>query len=237
VSDDPSSISTVRLRWPADRRDQVVGATLVGLVVVLLGYASGIGAEGPGAQAAGGGPASTLGPPGTPTSDSSPVLVQAPPSSGGAQPTATGGYLGAVPPNQPSEAGPGGGIGTSIALSTTSAPGTTPTPPTTPAPPATPTPTGSQPPSSPTTPSSPSASPPTASGSQPTDPGGGTSSPAPGGPTSSSPGGSVLGGLLPPNLLPCLLDPLTAPLTGLLGLGGGLLGTCPAPTASAGGAP
>ena len=29
--------------WPADRREAVVAATLVGAVVVILGYASGLG--------------------------------------------------------------------------------------------------------------------------------------------------------------------------------------------------
>src|SRR5438270_13818864 len=37
----------------ADHRDQIIGATLVGTVLVLLGYASGIGGGGCAAQAAG----------------------------------------------------------------------------------------------------------------------------------------------------------------------------------------
>lgn len=222
MSDDPSNISTVRLRWPADRRDQIVGATLVGLVVVLLGYASGIGVEAPGAQAAGGGPASHLGPPAGPASDQSPVLVQAPSSSGGAPPTTAGGYVGAVPKDQPSNPGPVGGT----------TPGTA--SPTVPAPPVTPTPTGSQPPSTPSPPDSTATSPapPESTGSQPSDP---ETSPSSGAPSSTPPTGTVLGGLLPPTLVPCLLDPLTAPLNGLLGLGD-LFGTCPT-TTSAGGAP
>ena len=42
--------------WPADHRDQIVGATLAGMVLVLLGYASGIGGGGGVAQATGGPP-------------------------------------------------------------------------------------------------------------------------------------------------------------------------------------
>jgi hypothetical protein len=75
--------SPARPRWPADRRDETVAAALVGMVVILLGYASGIGG---GADAAG---ASAGPPPGTaivqPSHDATapaPVIVSATGSSG-----------------------------------------------------------------------------------------------------------------------------------------------------------
>ncbi|NUP49963.1 MAG: hypothetical protein HOW97_22025, partial [Catenulispora sp.] len=88
MSDNPSK--TFAGRWRADRRDEAVGATLVGLVVVLLGYASGVGAGGSGGTvAAGGGPQGIPGSPPAPASATSPVLVQAPSTSATA--TATDG--------------------------------------------------------------------------------------------------------------------------------------------------
>lgn len=69
--------------WPADHRDQIVGATLAGMVLVLLGYASGIGGGGGVAQATGGpAPGTLVVASSPPTNGSAPDVIQATGGSG-----------------------------------------------------------------------------------------------------------------------------------------------------------
>ena len=77
-------------RWPVDHRDQIVGATLVGIVLVLLGYASGIGGGSGVAQASGGAAPGTLAVAPSPSvGGSPPAIIQAIGSGDGGVP---GGY-------------------------------------------------------------------------------------------------------------------------------------------------
>jgi hypothetical protein len=74
-----------------DRRDQIIAATLVGTVLVLLGYASGIGGGGGAAQAAGGpDPGVIAQAPSPSASGPAPVIVQA--TGGSGDSGAPGGY-------------------------------------------------------------------------------------------------------------------------------------------------
>jgi hypothetical protein len=76
--------SSPAANWPADHRDQIVGATLAGMVLVLLGYASGIGGGGGVAQATGGPAPGTLVVASSPTANgSAPDVIQATGGSGG----------------------------------------------------------------------------------------------------------------------------------------------------------
>jgi hypothetical protein len=212
VSGNPHKTIAGRGRRPGDRRDEAVGAALVGLVVVLVGYASGIGAGGSGGSgppiAAGGGAPSVPGSSAAPTSAPSTVLVQATPTSGD-DPAPADPAGGPVAPNQTFAASTSGGAPPSPVVNPVLP--TTPTPTSIPtvivSQPQTPEPTGS-------TPSGPSSS------DQPS-----TS------PSSAAPTG-LLPALIPPNLVPCLLGPVDS----LLGLGG-LLGQCQTATSPMAGTP
>jgi hypothetical protein len=213
VSDNPSKTLAGRGRKPGDRRDEVVGATLVGLVVVLLGYASGIGAGGSGGSwssiAAGGTAPSVPGSSAAPASATSPVLIQASTSPNGSSAWNPGLADSTGPTSAKPTSAPSASVGPSPSSVASSALPTTPTP----------------------------TSPPTVIGSQsqtpePTD--STTSEPSPSGQPSTSPSvpvsSGLLLGLLPPDLLPCLLGPVNS----LLGLGN-LLGPCqPAPSSASG---
>lgn len=208
MSDNPSKAAEGRAGRPVDRRDEAVGATLVGLVVVLLGFASGIGAGGSGTEVAGGGsqaPTTAGSLSGAPTPAGPPALIQASSSAsaGGDQYPPTGGLP--VGPNQSSAPVPVGATSGPVA----GPPGPPSSVPSTPMP--TPTSVISGPPY------------PTSTGpstSVPSSPDGSPSTPPPvviSGDPSSPPATDVLS---------CLLDPITAPLGGLLGLGN-VLGSCP----------
>lgn len=142
-----------RISWPGDHRDEVVAGALVSAVIVVLGYASGVG-RGPA-----GGENFAVSPPPNSTVATSPAAVPAPsavppagggPVNTGAYPGTSTGYAGNGPPPfaDPGSGGTGGGAGD---------PGTGPGP-TSSAPPP-----GSSPPA--TTPGSP---PPTTPGPGPT---------------------------------------------------------------------
>src|SRR5947209_12047239 len=74
----PAGGNAASTRRAVDHRDQIIGATLVGTVLVLLGYASGIGGGGGTAQAAGGpGPGVIARAPSPSSSEPSPGIVQA----------------------------------------------------------------------------------------------------------------------------------------------------------------
>ncbi|WP_406493394.1 hypothetical protein OHB06_21615 [Streptomyces sp. NBC_01604] len=64
-----------RAEWPRDHRDEVVAGALVGAVIIVLGYASGIGAPSGTAEAAA--------PPASPPAASAPASPAAPGNSGG----------------------------------------------------------------------------------------------------------------------------------------------------------
>lgn len=213
MSDIPSRAAAGRIRRPVDRRDEAVGATLVGLVVVLLGFASGIGAGGGTTAVAGGGQAPGIGGPssGAPTPAGPPAIIQASSSSS----AAAGGDQ--YPPPGDTQAGPNqSSAPTSAGATSGPVAGPTSPLPSTPMPTPLPTPTSviSQSPY------------PTSIGSSPSDPSSPDGSP-------STPPPVVISGdpstTPAPDVLSCLLDPITAPLGGLLGLGN-LLGPCPNPT-------
>lgn len=85
--------SAARPRWPADRRDEIVAATLVGMVVVLLGYASGIGVSaGMGAPSAGSTPGAVTELPSANPTSPAPVIVSATGAPGGDATSDPGGY-------------------------------------------------------------------------------------------------------------------------------------------------
>jgi hypothetical protein len=79
----PRKLFSTRARWPSDHRDELVAAALVGLVVVLLGYASGIGL---GSNAASGDGSAIIAPGSPAPTGPSPFIVRATPGSG------SGGY-------------------------------------------------------------------------------------------------------------------------------------------------
>lgn len=214
MSENSSKAHAGRGRRLVDRRDEAVGATLVGLVVVLLGYASGIGAGGGGggvSSAVGGGPPNVVGSSGAgPAPDTSPVIVQASSSSAAAD---GDGFPLPGDPTSPGVTNQPSAHPTPSGAPSSSSAGPTPTP----TPSSGPTVIVSQsqslgPTDTPTSTPSPSGLP------------SGTPSPTPSS-TPTTPGG-LLTGLLPSNLLPCLLGPVD----NLLGLGG-LLGQCPSSTA------
>lgn len=223
MSDNPSKTTAGRARRPMDRRDEAVGATLVGLVVVLLGYASGIGTDATGTTTAAGGPApSAGGSSGTSMSLAPPVLIQASPSTSAT--SAAGGDRHPVPGDDTGPVGPYPSSAPSTAPGATTGPGPSSPPPSTPPPASAPMPTST--PTGPVVIGGPPA---------PTSTGPGSSEPSsPGGPPSTSPPTVISADpttSLPSNLLPCVLEPVTAPLGGLLGLGGVLGSTCPTPSA------
>ncbi|WP_217242328.1 hypothetical protein [Streptomyces sp. AC555_RSS877] len=97
-----------RVEWPRDHRDEVVAGALVGAVVIVLGYASGIGAPSGTAEAAV--------PPTSPPAATAPASPVAPGGSG-AQDTGTGSGGGFGTGELPSHGsvggvGPGTGYGT-----------------------------------------------------------------------------------------------------------------------------
>jgi hypothetical protein len=116
VSRHPSKPFSTRARWPSDHRDELVAAALVGLVVVLLGYASGIGGSSNAATAAGG-PSAVIAPDTPSPTGPSPVIVRAttPDSGSGGY---GGGYSGGSYGSGGTGAGAGGGAG-SVGASTT----------------------------------------------------------------------------------------------------------------------
>ena len=125
MSDNPSKAATGRTRQPVDRRDEAVGATLVGLVVVLLGFASGIGSGGPGTAVAGGSgqaPTTAGSSSGAPTPAGPPALIQASSSAAaGGDQYPPPGYL-PVGPNQSSAPASAGATSGPVARPTSSLP-------------------------------------------------------------------------------------------------------------------
>jgi hypothetical protein len=84
--------------WPVDRRDEIVAGVLVAAVVVVLGYASGIGAPVAGSANGASPPVSSQAPPPAPTPSADPSAA-APPeeAAGGIVPGAQTGSGGALP--------------------------------------------------------------------------------------------------------------------------------------------
>ena len=202
-----SQNESARARGPADHRDEIVAAALVGTVLVLLGYASGIGGgSGPARASSGSAPNTVALVPAPASSGPSPVIVQATGGSGGGFSSgygAGGGYGG--------YGGDGGGQGPAPAANPGGASGPTPAPSSTP---------------------SASSPDPVIVGGSPSASPGGTASGGSGQLTCLL--GSTSAGLLPtdPAGLTGILSGVTSTVGSVLG---GLLGPCPAasPTPSA----
>ncbi|HET9172414.1 MAG TPA: hypothetical protein VFN97_23510 [Actinospica sp.] len=89
----PRRSSAARPRRPADRRDEIVAATLVGMVVVLLGYASGIGGSaGAATPSAGSTPGAVAEQPSANPTGPAPVIVSATGGPSGVPTSDPGGY-------------------------------------------------------------------------------------------------------------------------------------------------
>jgi len=101
-----------RASWPGDHRDEIVAGALVAMVVVVLGYASGIGAPAAGVQLATPPVSSSPQPTAEPGSAPPPDISATGPATGPGYGDGTGG-AGALPVADQSESGlPGGGPGT-----------------------------------------------------------------------------------------------------------------------------
>lgn len=116
---------SIRAQWPSDHRDELVAAALVGLVVVLLGYASGIGLGGTNSSAAAGGPSAVIAPASPSPTGPSPVIVRA---TGGDGNGGDNGYGGGYGSGYGAGTGTGSGTGVGSGTGNTGAGGGSTTP-------------------------------------------------------------------------------------------------------------